>query len=311
MKTDSGFGKDVRTVELRPSDTAMGAAALRAMAAMDESGGARGPDYLAEYFLPEENRAPLRDPAIRDWVIRNRVTPGMYEYMIARTAFFDEKVMEALGARIPQIVFLGAGYDTRSYRFRDLLGETRVFELDMAPTQRHKRGLLERAGIAVPEQLRYVSIDFTVDDIGETLERAGFDKARRVLFVWEGVTYYLPADAVDRTLAAVGAISSPGSCLCFDYASRSPERLDDERVQKLREAMKSNYPGEPTHFGLKDGEIEAFLAVRGFRILEHLTAEEIDRKYLTLPDGSSAGSVPALNCFVHASPDASGGTPGG
>ncbi len=278
----------------------MGAAALRAMAAMDATGVVKGRDRLAEWFLPEEQRAPLRDPAIREWVLRNRVSPGMYEFMTARTAYFDEKVMQALGARIPQIVFLGAGYDTRSYRFRDRLGDTRIFELDMAPTQRHKRELLERAGIAVPGQLTFVSIDFTADGIGETLVHAGFDQERAALFVWEGVTYYLPAEAVDRTLAAVRVVSSAGSALCFDYASHSPGVIGDEKVRKLRESMKSNYPGEPTRFAVREGEIGPFLAERGYRILEHLAAGEMEEKYLALPGGTPAGMVPAVFCLVHA-----------
>jgi hypothetical protein len=38
-----------------------------------------------------------------------------------------------------------------------------------------------------------------------------------------------------------------------------------------------------------------------FIILEHLTAEELERKYLTLRDGSSVGKVPAQHCIVYAS----------
>jgi len=59
----------------------------------------------------------------------------MYEYLIARTAFFDDIVEQALRENIPQIVFLGAGYDSRPYRFKDLIKETSIFELDIHTTQ--------------------------------------------------------------------------------------------------------------------------------------------------------------------------------
>jgi len=37
-----------------------------------------------------------------------------------------------------QIVSLGAGYDGRAYRFKDLAGDTRIFEFDARPTQVRK-----------------------------------------------------------------------------------------------------------------------------------------------------------------------------
>jgi O-methyltransferase involved in polyketide biosynthesis len=36
--------------------------------------------------------------------------------MLARTVFFDNVFIDALNQNLPQIVLLGAGYDTRAYR---------------------------------------------------------------------------------------------------------------------------------------------------------------------------------------------------
>ncbi|NPU84453.1 MAG: SAM-dependent methyltransferase [Syntrophaceae bacterium] len=290
----------VKTVDHEPSETAMGAAFLRAMSAVDRRIGIRGPDSLAKLFLPESRRIILDDPALRGWVIRNAVSPGMYEFMIARTAFFDDMFKQALAAGVPQIVFLGAGYDSRSCRFRDFLGDVRIFELDMPETQRHKQELLNTAGVPIPEQLTFVPIDFRTGGIGSKLRKAGFDAGRETLFVWEGVTYYLPPRVVGDTLKVIKTSSSAGSSVCFDYASHSIEKLEQDRVMRLRETMKMNYPGEPTCFSLRDGEIEAFLSKRGFRILEHLTSEEMEARYLNLPDRSLAGVIPGVFCFVHA-----------
>jgi hypothetical protein len=66
------------SVEHRPSETAIGAAAMRFLAATDEREEIKGPDYLAEIFLTEDRKVPLKDPAMREWVIKNRVPPGMY-----------------------------------------------------------------------------------------------------------------------------------------------------------------------------------------------------------------------------------------
>ena len=65
--------------------------------------------------------------------------------------------------------------------------------------------------------------------------------------------------------------------------------------------MKKDYSGETTKFGLERGAIESFLVERGYEIIDHTTAEEIEKKYLTLSDGSLAGNVIGIFCFAHAS----------
>ncbi len=283
-----------------PSETAIATAFVRALAARDEREEIRGPDTMAELFLPEDARRPLTDPAARAWMLRNKLTPGTYEFMIARTAFFDRIVTEALQDNVAQLVFLGAGYDSRTYRFKHLIQATRIFELDTRPTQQRKKQLLRQAGISLPKQLTFVPIDFDDDDLKSALVEAGFIPQQKTLYIWEGVTYYLSAEIVDGTLRFIRENSSPCSALAFDYASLSRQALDDGSVQQLREHMHSTYTSEPTRFGIREGELEEFLAQRGYKIIEHLTPAEMERKYLVRRDGSSAGKVPALLCLVHA-----------
>ena len=224
----------------------------------------------------------------------------MYEYLIARTAFFDDIVEQALRENIPQIVFLGAGYDSRPYRFKDLIKETSIFELDIHTTQQRKKELLHQANISLPEQLIFVSINFNKDTLSDVLFQAGYDKNQKSLFIWEGVTYYLPARVVDDTLNFIKSNSPSGSTICFDYSSRWPEMLDSFGVRELMEFMKRNHPGEPTQFGIEKGKIGSFLSDRGYKIIDHLEALDMERLYLTLRGGSSIGKVPALLCFVSA-----------
>jgi methyltransferase (TIGR00027 family) len=292
---------DKMSVEHRPSETALGAATLRALAAKDERGEIKGPDYLAELFLPEEHKRPLKDPATREWLLKNRIIPGMYEFMIARTAFFDHVVEQALRERIPQIAFLGAGYDSRSYRFQNMIKDSRIFELDILPTQQRKQELLHQAGISIPEEVVFVSINFNTDNIGDILNLAGFNRDKKSLFVWEGVTYYLSAPVVDDTLNTIRSNSPPGSLICFDYASPSPDTLNNKDVKKLREMMRANYPGEPTKFGIKFEDTESFLSTRGYNIIEHLNSKDMESKYLNLHDGSAGGKTPPLFCLILAS----------
>lgn len=301
MSGSHGGQADVRSVHDVPSETAMATATMRALAAHDERDKIRGADHLAELFLTEDRRGPLQDPAVRQWVMKNKIAPGAYEFMIARTAFFDHVVRDALVQHVPQLVFLGSGYDSRPYRFRGLADQTEIFELDAAPTQARKKEVLRRESIPRPDHLVFAPIDFATDNLSEVLLAAGFARNGRALFVWEGVTYYLSSKAVDDTLGAVRAVSLSGSSICFDYASLSTEALSEEGIKKLGEHMKSEYPAEPTKFGIPEGKLTEFLATRGYDVLESLGPAEMEAKYLTLRDGSTMGRPPSLFSLVHAS----------
>jgi methyltransferase (TIGR00027 family) len=301
MSEQIGADTNKKSIEYQPSETAMAAVFLRALAWYDEREEVKGPDYLAEAFLSEGRKRPLKDPTARRWVIKNKVTPGMYEFMIARTAFFDDVVQQALRVDIPQVVFLGAGYDTRPYRFKDLIHDSKIFELDAQPTQQRKKEILHQANIPIPEQLVFVPINFQINNLKETLLGAGFSRDQKALFVWEGVTYYLSAGIVESTLSFIRTNSPTGSSLCFDYAALWPERLNVSEAKKLSERMKSRYSAEPTKFGIAQGKLASFLSERGYDIIEHLTPNEMQSKYLTLHDGSSVGILPPHLCLVHAS----------
>ena len=294
-----------KTLEDQPSDSAMGVALWRAIAAAEAREEIRGPDSLACAFLTDDFRKLVANPAARQWLMQK--VPGNYEFFLARTAWFDEVVREALQANTPQIVFLGAGYDSRPYRLRHLIRETRIFELDIGPTQRRKRQALEQANMPVPEQVTFVSVNFTRDRLEEVLTAAGFDKTLQTLFVWEGVAYYLPAEAVDRTLDFVRLNSPAGSILCFDYLADAPDMLDRYGVKESMAAMQTTYLAEPVQSRIEEGTIEAFLSERGYSLLEHLTEKDLETRYLTLRDGSPAGR--ALACFRLVKASASGAPP--
>jgi methyltransferase (TIGR00027 family) len=288
-----------QSIDNRPSETALATAFLRALAAHDLRSDAQGADTLAELFLPEEQKKPLHDLTARAWVLQNHVSPGAYEFMFARTAFFDEVVGQALQQNTRQLVFLGAGYDSRPYRFAHLIRDTIIFELDRQPTQQRKQECLQQSGIAIPDQVRFVPIDFNTDCLQEKMAGAGFDSRKRTLFIWEGVTYYLGAQAVDNMLLFVARNSPLGSSICFDYASISRETLDEPSGMGLREHMRSRYANEPARFGIPAGGIASFLSDRGFDVLEHLTADEMSHKYMHI-DGPGSGRVPRMFCLVHA-----------
>jgi methyltransferase (TIGR00027 family) len=224
--------------------------------------------------------------------------------MIARTDYFDSLFADALKKALPQIVLLGAGYDTRAYRFAELNKGTKVFELDIAPTQSQKKKFLKKARIEIPPDVKLVPIDFNEEFLGDVLEKAGFEVQEKTLFIWEGVTYYLNAESVDATLNFVSGSSHPESVIAFDYTlSLSEESLSDYYgAKEFAQTMREHHAAEKLTFSIQKGEIESFLESRNLKMIEHLEVDEIEKKFLTMDDGTLIGRTTGHFRFVSASP---------
>ena len=67
----------------------------------------------------------------------------------------------------------------------------------------------------------FVSVDFTRDRIFEKLTETGYDPAKKTLFLWEGVTFYLSETEVRKIMRSVSAQAFKDSILLADiYAIR-------------------------------------------------------------------------------------------
>ena len=294
------------SVEQKPSETALIAALRRTIANKEYKNNCFGPDYLAEYFLPIHFRFFLKFNKIRTNTKAklDGFFPGVTAYIIARTAYFDNIFVAALKDGTPQIVLLGAGYDSRAYRFAKLIQGTKVFELDIAPTQERKTECLKRAKINIPRQVAFVPIDFNQESLKDVLERAGYQNQQKSLFIWEGVSYYLDPESVDATLEFFSRLSHPDSLLAFDYTiSITEENLHDYYgAKEFFQSMQEQHKSEKLTFSIDEGKIGSFLEQRNLKIVEHLDNEAIERTFLTGDDGLLIGQIPGHFRFVLVTP---------
>ncbi len=274
-----------RTVDKQPSETAHVVALCRALLARDERPELRRADEFSELFLEEKARAMLGDAEKRQALIDRRISRPLYGFFAARCAFVDEVFRCALAKGLRQIVLLGAGYDTRALRFAADLGSALLFEVDAPSTQGRKRAVLRARGVAIPSQVRFVAVDFTTDDFVERLLEAGYDAAAATLFIWEGVTYYLTQETLERTLAQLHVHSAPGSALALDYMTAKADSLN---------------AGEPFLSFIEPQALPGWLESFGFRVREHLDAADMAERYLTLRDGTVAEKPFSMIRFVYA-----------
>ena len=284
----------------KPSVSALEVTAYRAIGAKHPDPAIRNGDTLAERFLGSEERDILRK-AKSDLVLNALamdtagawaslgVRRGFAQAVHVRTRHIDAVFEESLASGASQVVILGAGLDSRPYRYATRLAAARVFEVDFPPTQEYKKKRVKEVVGSLPAHVRYVPIDFTKDDLKTVLEAAGYDRTKKTIFVWEGVTFYIPEAAVDATLRFVAGNSGSGSRIVFDYFLASTLKTPHAPLKDVMDRLEA--VKEPLIFGLPDDDRQGFITRRGLTIVSDIHMSELRARYLP---AAEAKAVPEL-----------------
>ncbi|MGH7341547.1 MAG: class I SAM-dependent methyltransferase, partial [Candidatus Rokuibacteriota bacterium] len=213
--------------------------------------------------------------------LAERLSPGVTTFVLVRHRYIDDRLAQALaGGHIRQVVLLGAGYDTRAYRFATALAGRPVFEVDFPATSNRKARILARHARELPPvDVRRVEIDFQTQSLEERLLASGFAKGSPTFFVWEGVSMYLRRQAVKGTLRAIAALGGPGSEVAMDfwYLVDAPDLVS---TAYRASASALSLVGEPVTFGIHPEDCVAFLEREGFRVDEVADAATLEERYV-------------------------------
>jgi methyltransferase (TIGR00027 family) len=198
----------------------------------------------------------------------DRRLPGARTSAIARTRLIDDDINVAIQDGARQLVIVGTGYDCRAYRLPIIKGVA-IFEVDYPSTLAGKRFRLETRLQGIPQNVRFVRIDFNRDRLSERLCEAGFDRSLSSVFVWEGVTNYLTSEAL-RFISSCAA----GTRIIFSYVHSGA--LDgsvyfDGAADIIRDVAQL---GEPWTFGLDPAKVPEFLDRFGLRLDRDLSARD-------------------------------------
>jgi methyltransferase (TIGR00027 family) len=239
-------------------------------------------DPYAKLFLGRLSRAALASWEASGTLgnLAERLSPGLTAYVLTRHRFIDERLGEALARGVEQLVLLGAGYDSRAYRFAAQLDGRPVFEVDFPATSRRKARILAGLADTLPAtDVRRVEIDFETDSLAGRLREAGFKTGRRTFVVWEGVSMYLTRSAVKATLTTIRAITAPRSELAMDcwYFLDSPDLLS---TAYRMSANLLSLLGEPVAFGVHPEDVGPFLDRLGYRVRDLADAAELERRFV-------------------------------
>jgi methyltransferase (TIGR00027 family) len=277
------------------SKTAMGTAFMRAYhSARDRP--KIFDDFLAQQMITEEE---YRESEVRHLKAFQKFDPdrastfpdptsalacwmqsaGAPAIVLGRARYAEDNLEKAVKAGVKQYVILGAGMDTFALRRPDLVEDLQVFEVDHPATQAHKRQRLLTLGNEAPDQLHFIPVDFSRENLARALRRSVYDPQVPSFFSWLGVTYYLTRETLLATFSAMAASAPSGSTIIFDYLDTEafvPERAA-RRVNIMIEIVKK--VGEPMLTGFEPSTLAADLARVGLRLQEDLGPSDIQERF--------------------------------
>ncbi|HEX5660770.1 MAG TPA: class I SAM-dependent methyltransferase [Polyangiales bacterium] len=266
-----------------PSVTAIYVAMARALASKNQELSKACKDPGAEALLPwflqplvDVASGPVASDALRS------LSFGMQDHLALRTALIDSAVSYGVEhhdggdhADRLQLVVLGAGLDSRAHRL-DALAKVRVFEVDHPATQKLK----QRKAKALPlsaRELRYVPCDFQRTKLDGALLQAGFDTQAPALWIWEGVTMYLPEAAVRDSVARIAQLSAKHSLLITTYLT--PDVVTGGGLLGRWAARGLGLISEPLRFTTTPDSLARLLGAQGFEILSDAAPVEAAPHY--------------------------------
>ena len=217
-----------------------------------------GVDFFTRWAAGELDSADVDVPGA-PWGMQR-----MTDMLAARTRLIDAFFSRAADAGIRQVVILASGLDARAYRLPWAAGTT-VFEIDQPQVIEFKAATITELGAKPTADVRAVPIDLR-HDWPAALRRAAFDTGRPAAWAAEGLLGFLPADAQDRLLNNITALSADGSQLVAEIflSSAANQQALNAATQKWRESgldvelQNLGFPGERN-------DVAAYLEDRGWR----------------------------------------------
>jgi methyltransferase (TIGR00027 family) len=240
----------------------------------------------------------------RDPTLMAMVTPAQRVHFCLRSRIAEDCLQRAVTRGVDQYVVLGAGLDSFAYRQPDWVRTVKIVEVDHPRTQEFKIELIKAKALGPPDNVIYLPVDFTSENLTGRLTQASINVARPIFVSWLGVTQYLVPDAVSDVLRALA--SWPGGCgllvsyMLADWSEFEPQTVERYRRQRDRAASL----GEPWVSGYSETSMAAILRSAGFTFQKSFAVSDIQSLYFAgRTDGLRAEGGPSRLMGAHTSLD--------
>lgn len=275
-----------------------------AIAAMDPDEKVRNPDYMAEKLLPPNFW--VLSPLLPDY---KRARAFIAAYRVSRyytanalTRHIDGILLTMGDNGLKQVVNIGAGFDSRPYRFGKQMPGVHFFEIDQPAMLDAKIKRVKEVVGGLPHSVTYIPIDNRSQPVFDALKRAGYQENLKTLFIWECAAGFTESDVANQTLRSIGKHAAAGSEVVFDYIVDEVVRGDFSRYRGAYfSAVRLTANGEPWKFGIPEDEVEDFVSQRGLKLISDLGDKELTKNYLIRSNGKPDGHPTPWRRVIHAS----------
>lgn len=195
--------------------------------------------------------------------LEKHVRYSKMDYPIVRSYFIEKKFLTQWCERWKdaQIVILGAGLDTRAYRFKPLKQNNHtIYEIDLSEIIEYKEKILRKYTPLC--NLKRISADLSKRNWNYKLKNAGYSNKLPTFWILEGLVYYIELEKVKELFKIIFNLSKLESQIFVDLMQRS-------RWFKSNQSLYQNTTDPFTkHFkwGMNIKSIPGFFSDLGFNV---------------------------------------------
>ncbi|MDO5521993.1 MAG: class I SAM-dependent methyltransferase [bacterium] len=215
--------------------------------------------------------AGTSEEALR-WVVDNQLS----QTPLARAAFTEASLKEAVEQGTTQYLIFAAGYDTFAYRQPEWAKGLSIYEIDYPSTSEDKVNRLAAGKIPVPANVHFVQADFSKMNWQKALEDTPAYKKENVSFCsMLGIIYYLSKETFEEYMDVISRLACKGSSIIFDYPNEQyfkGQKKHLELANAAKETMQACY---------SYSQMKSLLARYGFEIKDHLDASGMTKRYFS------------------------------
>ena len=160
------------------------------------------------FFAPEFHGTP--EEALR-YIVDHQLAPSV----LARSAFCERAIGNAVRIGCGQVVLYACGYD--AFSLRNQHKELKIYELDRPEMIEDKLRRIKQTGTRPSCRVEYIGCDLSQPSWKEELFNRGFDCNEPSFGSLLGISYYLSKEEWGCLMGAISSAACEGSAICFDY----------------------------------------------------------------------------------------------
>lgn len=217
--------------------------------------------------------------------------PGVSLHYVLRKRHVENITRKVIENGVKQVIMLGAGFDTLSWRLHLNNADVNFIEIDHPATQAEKARALEQGK---QDNLHFLSVDFAKQDLKTALSGfEHFDTERKTLFICEGVMMYLSLKDIDILFDSIRELSGSGSE--FVFSTLEPRGSEKNSVPGIL-YWHLKMIGEPIVWDIDSAKMPRFITERGCQLMSIAGRDEMVDDQL---NGNLSVEVHQGEYFVH------------